>query len=316
MHQKLCDLSLAIFNSFFCELLEKSRQISNLSAQKVDLLTFISLQKVTASKHLRNKALLVANRLLKATKQEYLNFTGNELISKSNISQYLLAIYLCIWLWPGFESELANSIYIPELLEIVNVTLSEVYLRHPKSELGFIAITLLQKMSTCRELSLAFNFKMKNSVNLKLVPLIVGNYCDLILSNLLKILEDSISNDCSFYIKNIIATIRNIGVFPRCLCSGVATMFTDLLNLAKCPEQLCKRIENLVIFCEIIEAVEQIFVISFGTASGFIYECIRKMDVILSIEGLHTRKSHLFMNNDDFRELRKADSIKLTRNIK
>jgi hypothetical protein len=122
MHQKLCDLSLAIFNSFFCELLEKSRQISNLSAQKVDLLTFISLQKVTASKHLRNKALLVANRLLKATKQEYLNFTGNELISKSNISQYLLAIYLCIWLWPGFESELANSIYIPELLEIVNVT--------------------------------------------------------------------------------------------------------------------------------------------------------------------------------------------------
>lgn len=93
MHEKLCDLSLSIFTTFFTELLEKIRHIIMCHTLKIkftiDKVSFNSLTKVTQSDELKNNSLIVANRLLKAAKQEYLAHRGNDIISDSNVGQYL-----------------------------------------------------------------------------------------------------------------------------------------------------------------------------------------------------------------------------------
>lgn len=235
MHQKLCDLSLSIFTTLLVELLEKSRQILSAKYYKersiyLDTSTYTSLIKMNKSRELKANALLIVNRILKAAKQEYTTYKGNDLIENSNIAQYMLAIYLCIFIWPNFESQIVSSNYRNEFFEMIIVTISEVYLRHPKSQLGLITVTLLQKITTCKNLSLAFNNKMKSSINLKMTPLVVGNYCDLTLSLLLRIVEDCIINSSSFYLKNILAIINNLAIFPRVLNGVIGNYFLSIIN--------------------------------------------------------------------------------------
>lgn len=60
---------------------------------------------------------------------------------------------------------------------------------------------------------------------------------------------------------------------------------------------------------EIIKSLEQLFVISFDAGGGFIPAIIHNIRVILEVENIDIKKSHLLMNNDDFKQIRLKDNI-------
>lgn len=316
LEQKLVDLSQSIFNTVLSEILEKCREIG--TDKNIKNNSYQAIIVISKSDNMKNWCLIIIDRLLKAAKEDFYAYhqrppTG---ILKSNISQYLLSIYLCLLIWPTFDAKLQESLYYWDLIDILNICIDECYLKYPKSQIGFIAITLLQKLCSYKSLNESFNTLMKKSVNLEFGPLIIGNYCDLILSNFLFILQDSITNNSIFYLKNCIAIIKNISIIPRVLTKKTSAYFQGLLQLLKVKENICKRIEYQILYIEILEVLEYLFVISFSTGNDFIINILTNLDDILNMEDLKITKSYLLLNSSDFSDFKKQNIIQLDNSIK